>query len=147
MSRGGRIVPRSTSVDRGRWFAPDVRGTVARRARDGTTRRRRDGVSASPGPIVTERAGGVGPGATLVTRVAAGWRALTPVFALLLLGAWLIMGQQSDVLGAMHPEGCPSGRPADVQWSPLVRPMDETAARRGRSSPGTPISSAARCAG
>jgi len=67
-----------------------------------------------------------GAGPTLAARVAAGWRALTPVFALLLLGAWLIMGQQSDVLGAMHPEACPAGRPVDVQWSPFGAALDET---------------------
>jgi hypothetical protein len=67
-----------------------------------------------------------GSGPTLAARLAAGWRALTPVFALLLLGAWLIMGQQSDVLGAMHPEACPAGRPVDVQWSPFGAALDET---------------------
>ena len=86
-------------------------------------RRRRDGVRARPGPGVSvDGVDGAGP--TLAARVAAGWRALTPVFALLLLGAWLIMGQQSDVLGAMHPEACPAGRPVDVQWSPFGASLD-----------------------
>ncbi len=54
----------------------------------------------------------------MTRRISAILRALTPVFALLLLGTSLIMGQQTDVIGAMHPEGCPAGTPVEFQWSP-----------------------------